>query len=87
MRYIIVLLISFLLFSCQSEQERQKSIKDSQSTMLDSNSTHCGKQFQIWTLDSCQYVVVGNGDYRWGSHKGDCTNPIHQTKDTSNYYE
>jgi thioredoxin-related protein len=80
MKYIIVLLISFLLLSCQSEQERQKSIKDRQSTELDSTSTDYYKKFVIYTLDSCQYVVVGYGDYRWGSHKGDCTNPIHQTK-------
>lgn len=80
MKYIIVLLISFLLLSCQSEQERQKSIKDSQSTELDSNSTYYSKQFQILTLDSCQYVVVSYGNDRWGSHKGDCTNPIHKTK-------
>ena len=80
MKYIIVLLISILLLSCQSEQQRQKSIKDSQSTELDSNSTHYDKQFKIWTLDSCQYVVVGYGNYSWGSHKGDCTNPIHKTE-------
>jgi hypothetical protein len=68
--------------SCQSEEEKQERIKDNQSKMLDSTSTDYYKQFKIYTLDSCQYVVVGYGDYRWGSHKGDCTNPIHQPKDT-----
>ena len=82
MKYIIVLLISILLVSCQSEEEKQERIKDNQSKMLDSTSTDYYKQFKIYTLDSCQYVVVGYGDYRWGSHKGDCTNPIHQPKDT-----
>ena len=77
-KVILTSLIILILCSCQSEQERQKSIKDSQSTELDSNSTHYNKQFKIWTLDSCQYIVVAYGDYRWGSHKGDCKNPIHQ---------
>jgi hypothetical protein len=80
MKYILLLLTSILLFSCQSEEERQEHIKDRQSTELDSTSTDNYKQFKIWTLDNCQYVVVGYGDYRWGSHKGDCTNPIHQQK-------
>lgn len=69
MKYIIVLLTSFLFFACQSEQEKQKSIKDSQSTELDSNSTHYNKQFKIWTLDSCQYIVIGYGNYAWGRIK------------------
>jgi hypothetical protein len=82
MKYILLILTSILLLSCQSEEERQERIKANQSKMLDSTSTDYYKQFKIYTLDSCQYVVVGYGDYRWGSHKGDCTNPIHQPKDT-----
>ena len=82
MKYILLILTSILLFACQSEEERQERIKDNQSTVLDSTSTDYYKQFKIYTLDSCQYVVVGIGNYRWGSHKGDCTNPIHQPKDT-----
>ena len=79
-KIITTYLILLLLNACQSEQERQELIKDSQSTVLDSTSTDYRKQFTIYTLDSCQYVVVGHGDYRWGSHKGDCTNPIHNKK-------
>jgi hypothetical protein len=71
-------LIILILCSCQTEQEKQKSIKDMQSTELDSTSTDYRKQFRIYTLDSCQYVVVSNGNSTWGSHKGDCTNLIHQ---------
>ena len=79
-KIITTSLILILLNACQSEQERQQSIKDTQSTVLDSTSTDYRKQFTIYTLDSCQYVVVGIGNSRWGSHKGDCTNPIHNKK-------
>ena len=79
-KIITTSLILILLNACQSEQERQQSIKDTQSTVLDSTSTDYRKQFTIYTLDSCQYVVVGIGNSRWGSHKGDCTNPIHKQK-------
>ena len=30
------------------------------------------------TYDGCQYVFFGNGYSSWGSHKGNCNNPIHQ---------
>ena len=30
------------------------------------------------TYDGCQYVFFGNGFSSWGSHKGNCNNPIHQ---------
>ena len=79
-KIITTSLILLLLNACQSEQERQQSIKDNQSKMLDSTSTDYYKQFKIYTLDNCQYVVVGIGTGRWGSHKGDCTNPIHNKK-------
>ena len=80
-KIITTSLILLLLNACQSEQERQELIKDSQSTVLDSTSTDYRKQFTIYTLDSCQYVVVSPGtNYTWGSHKGDCTNPIHKQK-------
>jgi len=80
-KIITTSLILLLLNACQSEQERQERIKDTQSTVLDSTSTDYRKQFRIYTLDSCQYVVVSPGtNYTWGSHKGDCTNPIHKQK-------
>jgi prepilin-type N-terminal cleavage/methylation domain-containing protein len=30
------------------------------------------------TYDGCQYVFFGLGYASWGSHKGNCNNPIHQ---------
>ena len=27
--------------------------------------------------DSCEYIISGHGSHRWGSHKGNCVNPIH----------
>jgi hypothetical protein len=38
------------------------------------------QEYRIFTLDGCEYLVVGVGQARWGSHKGDCKNPIHYTK-------
>jgi hypothetical protein len=32
---------------------------------------------EVVIYDSCEYIVAGHGNNRWGSHKGDCKNPIH----------
>jgi len=34
-------------------------------------------EFTILTIDSCEYIVFHNGNATWGSHKGNCKNPIH----------
>jgi len=38
--------------------------------------------YKIYTLEGCEYIVVspGNGHFTWGSHKGNCKNPIHLSK-------
>ena len=45
---------------------------------LDSTSHYLNKRYTIYTLDGCEYIVVGSGNCQWGSHKGDCKNPIHK---------
>ena len=34
--------------------------------------------YGIYTLDGCEYVKFGHGNFSWGSHKGNCSNPIHK---------
>ncbi len=34
--------------------------------------------------DSCEYIVAGAGTNRWGSHKGNCKNPIHKNDTIKN---
>jgi hypothetical protein len=41
--------------------------------------------YSIYTLDGCEYVRFGRGNYSWGSHKGNCSNPIHKGQHPSPY--
>ena len=34
--------------------------------------------YDIYTLDECEYVRFEHGNFSWGSHKGNCSNPIHK---------
>lgn len=37
------------------------------------------RYYQIYTLEGCEYIVVspGSSHLTWGTHKGNCKNPIH----------
>jgi hypothetical protein len=49
-------------------------------------SKECGNYKKImetdevreFTYDGCEYIQVGYSNGAWGSHKGNCKNPIHQ---------
>lgn len=62
-------LISFFLIVGFSACDQQKV--DTKPKELPDGSV------RIVTYDSCEYIVVGGGHSRWGTHKGNCINPIH----------
>jgi hypothetical protein len=47
---------------------------------LDNTSEYYDQNYKVYTLEGCEYVVGGVGKTQWGSHKGNCKNPIHYTK-------
>lgn len=40
------------------------------------------KYYQVYTLEGCEYIVIssGNGQFSWGTHKGNCKNSSHHRK-------
>jgi hypothetical protein len=78
---LFVMIIGFLLgmilislISCgkQGPQQIEKPIG------LRQQSDDRYKNVTEFTYGGCQYIKVGYGDCAWGSHKGNCTNPIHK---------
>jgi len=63
-------------FSACNEDNGQKA-PQSKRMELDKNSQYYDQNYKVYTLEGCDYVVVGYGKDRWGSHKGNCKNPIH----------
>jgi len=66
------ILLSFILLSC--EETRGTKAPDSKRMELDSTSQYCDQNYKVYTLEGCEYIVVGYGNTRWGSHKGNCKN-------------
>ena len=70
--FVYLCLLSMFLVVGFSACNRQKV--DIRTKELDESFVHTVE------YDSCEYIVVGQGNFKWGSHKGNCKNPIHNKK-------
>jgi hypothetical protein len=58
-----------LMVGCTG-REKQKEISVYDVDTLDT-------EYSIYIIDSCEYIIFYGGSSTWGSHKGNCNNPIH----------
>lgn len=72
-------LIISALFLASCTNPKQESPKP-EVYKIDNQSDSYAQHYNVYTLDGCEYIVVGIGNNRWGSHKGNCSNPIHKTQ-------
>jgi hypothetical protein len=74
-----ILFVSFILVvvftSCNPSADQPKKPV---SKILEQNSENYDRNYRVYELEGCEYIVVGVGNMRWGSHKGNCTNQIHK---------
>ena len=77
----IIILLNSILLSC-GETPEGKEAPDSKKMKLDSTSIYVNQNYKIYTLEGCEYVVVGYGNTRWGSHKGNCKNHLTNCTDS-----
>lgn len=68
--FIISLCIMTLMVGCSSREKH----KEVHTYNVDSLSN---TDYSIYIIDSCEYIIFYGGSSTWGSHKGDCKNPIH----------
>jgi hypothetical protein len=67
----------FVLGSCGEPAPIKEKLKPVKSHNLDSTSRYYDQYYEVYYLEGCEYIVVNTGSSRWGSHKGNCKNPIH----------
>ena len=78
---ILAALVIFMVTSCVDKKTINEQVqlkRDLYNQELDSTSEYYNKQYQIYTLEGCEYIKVDVGNTTWGSHKGNCKNPIHK---------
>lgn len=67
----------FSVFTSCAPETRSQKAPQSKRLVLDSTSSYSDQNYRTYTLEGCEYIVIGVGKDRWGSHKGNCKNPIH----------
>jgi len=67
-------MVLMLLVSCGKQGSQQ--IEEPIGLRQKSDDRH--KNVTEFTYGGCEYIRVGYGQSAWGSHKGNCTNPIHK---------
>ena len=69
---ILGFLLGMVLISCEEKKEPEIVIE------LSKDSENHSKNVDEYTYQGCEYMAVGPKNRRWGSHKGNCKNPIHK---------
>ena len=78
---VLVIYVSFT--GCEGNvnvSNQQTPVPDKMK--LDNTSEYHNQHYKVYTLEGCEYIRVDSGRSTWGSHKGNCKNPIHN--DTQN---
>jgi len=77
---ILAALVIFMVTSCKPENYEKYDFNSPTSGRyeLDSTSQYYDRQYKVYTLEGCEYIIVDVGNGKWGSHKGNCKNPIHK---------
>jgi outer membrane biogenesis lipoprotein LolB len=71
---LLIIIIIFMLFGCDNTSNVQ--LKE-QTLELSKTTENYHQHVSEYTYEGCEYIKVGYGKSTWGSHKGNCINPIH----------
>ena len=80
MKQAVILLLIVLLASCVGPEAKTSNMSNPRRMELNNASKYYDLNYRVYTLEGCEYILVGSGNNRWGSHKGNFKNPIHYTK-------
>lgn len=70
---ILGIALGLFLISC----DEQPKVKEQPIGLRQKSDEHY-KNVTEFTYGGCEYIRVGYGQNAWGSHKGNCINPIHK---------
>ena len=69
--------------SCEEQQEIKQEAQEPIELSKDNENYY--NRVVEYTYEGCEYIKVGYGKSIWGSHKGNCDNPIHKGQHPSPY--
>lgn len=71
MKYLLILALLFM--GCTDPTVKSEGTGES----MDAPTQLGNANIYIIRFRGCQYMYVSSGDASWGSHMGNCDNPIH----------
>lgn len=74
--FLFIMILAMFLTGC-SDPKQSPQVPNPHRMELDNTSKYYDQNYNVYTLEGCEYIVVGVGNSKWGSHKGNCKNPIH----------
>lgn len=80
---ILGFLLGMILISCY-QQPTKRVPEKTQELIKDPNTENYYLKVTEYTYEGCEYIKVGYGKSIWGSHKGNCKNPIHKNDRSRN---
>lgn len=82
MKNIFSILVGLLVVIGCKKADSHSMFNDTSASRyeLDNTSEYYDQHYKVYTFEGCEYIVINSGSSRWGSHKGNCNNPIHECK-------
>lgn len=68
MKNILITLVALLAVGCADTTSKKP---DPHKMELDDTSKYYDQNYRVYTLEGCEYILVGQGNFQWGSHKSD----------------
>ena len=75
---ILGFLLGVILISLTSCEEQKSKTSVEPPKELSKTADDYYRNVTEFTYEGCEYIKVGTGQNAWGSHKGNCKNPIHK---------
>jgi hypothetical protein len=75
---IFAALVIFMLTSCGEAPQSQYKKPAPQNNELSKDAEYYNLKVDEYTYEGCEYIRIDAGSAVWGSHKGNCKNPIHK---------
>jgi hypothetical protein len=75
---ILGFLLGIILITLVSCKEQKSQMRVEPTKELSETTENYYQRVTEFTYEGCEYIKVGYGQSIWGSHKGNCKNPIHK---------
>ena len=74
---LVTVIIGITILSYKNESTKKPEVVH-EIKKLSTSSEKYDIYYEIYTLEGCEYIVIPGSYFTWGTHKGNCKNPIHK---------